>query len=111
MSYEQCIYYTVLLAVVALDRPTLKAKVIDSPEVLAVIDVLPHARPFLSCLHNCQYAEFFEVRWHCLLVCYTACAAVPRFMSPPVGCVHAGANNQACLRVLRGVLNCLAASV
>ncbi|KAI3429495.1 hypothetical protein D9Q98_005584 [Chlorella vulgaris] len=60
MSYEQCIYYTVLLAVVALDRPTLKAKVIDSPEVLSVIDVLPHARPFLSCLHNCQYAEFFE---------------------------------------------------
>lgn len=27
MSYERCIFYTVLLAVVALDRPTLKSKV------------------------------------------------------------------------------------
>lgn len=27
MSYERCIFYTVLLAVVALDRPTLKSRV------------------------------------------------------------------------------------
>ena len=59
--YERCIFYTVLLAVVALDRPTLKARVIDSPEVLSVLDALPHLRPFLSALHGCQYAEFFQV--------------------------------------------------
>ncbi|EFN60012.1 hypothetical protein CHLNCDRAFT_55933 [Chlorella variabilis] len=60
MSYERCIFYTVLLAVVALDRPTLKSKVIDSPEVLSVIDSLPHLRPFLSSLYDCQYAQFFK---------------------------------------------------
>lgn len=60
MSYERCIFYTVLLAVVALDRPTLKSKVMDSPEVLSVIDSLPHLRPFLSSLYQCQYAEFFK---------------------------------------------------
>jgi 26S proteasome regulatory subunit N7 len=35
--------------------------VIDSPEVLSVIDTMPHLRPFLSCLHACQYAAFFQV--------------------------------------------------
>ncbi|KAL4444612.1 hypothetical protein ABPG77_002429 [Micractinium sp. CCAP 211/92] len=60
MSYERCIFYTVLLAVVALDRPTLKSKVIDSPEVLSVIDSIPHLRPFLSSLYDCQYAAFFK---------------------------------------------------
>lgn len=60
MPYERCIFYTVLLAVVALDRPTLKSKVIDSPEVLSVIDTLPHLRPFLSSLYDCQYAQFFK---------------------------------------------------
>ena len=41
-------------------------QVIDSPEVLSVIDALPHMRPFLSCLYECKYAEFFRVsaaRW------------------------------------------------
>ncbi|KAL4427712.1 hypothetical protein ABPG75_001801 [Micractinium tetrahymenae] len=60
MPYERCIFYTVLLAVVALDRPTLKSKVIDSPEVLSVIDSIPHLRPFLSSLYDCQYAAFFK---------------------------------------------------
>ena len=36
-------------------------QVIDSPEVLSVIDALPHIRPFLSCLYECKYAEFFRV--------------------------------------------------
>ena len=37
-------------------------QVIDSPEVLSVIDVLPHLRPFLSSLYACQYAQFFQAR-------------------------------------------------
>ena len=73
MTYERCIFYTVLLAVVALDRPTLKARVIDSPEVLSVLDSLPHLRPFLSALHGCQYAEFFQVRSG---VCGRVCVVV-----------------------------------
>lgn len=140
MPYERCIFYTVVLAVVALDRPTLKSKVgiagsgaprllagfcqqaerllacclqhvehwwrpsgaagsplaaraslagtrseacaptlpsvllviyctapfkqvIDSPEVLSVIDSLPHLRPFVASLYDCRYAAFFQVGW------------------------------------------------
>lgn len=139
MAYERCIFYTVLLAVVALDRPTLKDKVlvcmqgwvgegrevlaggggagpthaegqgvgwgglgvsdtkpspplstytphptpprqvIDSPEVLSVIDALPHLRPFLSSLYDCKYAQFFQVGVHASLLCrlwVTVCCAV-----------------------------------
>lgn len=60
MSYEQCVFYTIVLAPITLDRPDLKGKVIDSPEILAVIDVLPHARQFLHSLHGCSYADFFK---------------------------------------------------
>ncbi|PRW60726.1 26S proteasome non-ATPase regulatory subunit 6-like protein [Chlorella sorokiniana] len=60
MPYERCIFYTVVLAVVALDRPTLKSKVIDSPEVLSVIDSLPDLRPFVTSLYDCRYAAFFQ---------------------------------------------------
>ncbi|KAL6784166.1 RPN7 [Auxenochlorella protothecoides x Auxenochlorella symbiontica] len=60
MSYEQCVFYTVLTAVLTLDRPSLKAKVISSPEVLSVIDTIPHLSSFLNALHDCKYAEFFR---------------------------------------------------
>ena len=46
--------------------PSRSCQVIDSPEVLSVIDALPHMRPFLSCLYECKYAEFFRVS---LLTC------------------------------------------
>lgn len=35
-------------------------QVIDSPEVLSVVDGLPHLRPFLASLYDCKYAEFFQ---------------------------------------------------
>ena len=35
-------------------------QVIDSPEVLSVIDSLPHLRPFVSSLYDCRYAAFFQ---------------------------------------------------
>lgn len=60
MSYEEVVFYTVVLSVPALDRPTLKAKVVGSPEVLAVLDAIPHLRPFLHALHGCKYAAFFQ---------------------------------------------------
>lgn len=115
MSYEQCVYYTVLTSVLTLDRPSLKAKVclrvvvcvlarvrafgapdgldrwqghipgdegcilakclthcrelmawcsqvIKSPEVLAVVDGIPHLRDFMTALYDCDYARFFRVR-------------------------------------------------
>jgi hypothetical protein len=51
----------VLTAVVALDRPELKERVVDSPEVLAVVGAVPHLAPFLQSLYECKYADFYRV--------------------------------------------------
>jgi len=59
-EYPRFIKYAVATAVVALDRSTLKAKVIDSPEVIAVIHEVPHLQRFLNSIYNCQYREFFD---------------------------------------------------
>lgn len=48
--YERFICYAVLSAQLALDRPTIKAKVVDAPEILAVINSLPHINTFLNSL-------------------------------------------------------------
>ena len=61
-SYEACIFYTVLAAVPTLDRVRLKAKVVDAPEILTVIEAIPHLSAYLNALYECRYAEFFRVR-------------------------------------------------
>lgn len=57
--YSSFIFYMVLTSVVSLDRVTLKEKVVDAPEILAVIDQIPHLSDFLNALYNCQYKRFF----------------------------------------------------
>lgn len=59
MSYTQCVFYTVALAVVALDRTTLKTRVLTNPEVLAVVENVPHLRDYMASLVSCRYADFF----------------------------------------------------
>ncbi len=61
-SYEQSIFYTIVAAVIALPRTELKAKVVDAPEVLTVVDSIPDMGPFLNSLYYCRYREFFQVR-------------------------------------------------
>eukprot|EP00218_Dolichomastix_sp_CCMP3274_P007920 CAMPEP_0170142468 /NCGR_PEP_ID=MMETSP0033_2-20121228/7647_1 /TAXON_ID=195969 /ORGANISM="Dolichomastix tenuilepis, Strain CCMP3274" /LENGTH=415 /DNA_ID=CAMNT_0010378797 /DNA_START=56 /DNA_END=1304 /DNA_ORIENTATION=+ len=58
-SYSTFIFYTVITSIVALDRVTLKAKVVDAPEVLTVIDAIPNLTPMLNGLHECDYTRFF----------------------------------------------------
>lgn len=60
MSYKRCVFYTVVLAVAALDRSTLKSRVIDSPEVLSIIDQIPHLHTFADALYSCQYADWMK---------------------------------------------------
>lgn len=57
-NYEQCIFYTVMTTIVSLSRMDLKAKVVDAPEVLTVIDALPHLGTFLNSLYECKYTSF-----------------------------------------------------
>lgn len=60
-SYEQSIFYTIISTVIALPRTQLKAKVVDAPEVLTVVESIPHMQPFLNSLYYCRYRDFFQV--------------------------------------------------
>ncbi|TKY73610.1 26S proteasome non-ATPase regulatory subunit 6-like [Spatholobus suberectus] len=57
--YDTFIFYTVLTSIISLDRVSLKQKVVDAPEILTVIDKIPHLSEFLNSLYNCQYGSFF----------------------------------------------------
>ena len=54
-SYNQFVFYTVVTAMVALDRVSLKKRVVDTPEILAVLGQLPHMESFLNGLYGCKY--------------------------------------------------------
>lgn len=58
-SYQTFIFYTCVTCVVALDRVTLKSKVVDAPEILTVIGQMPHVAKFVNSLHECDYGSFF----------------------------------------------------
>lgn len=60
--YERCIFYTVVTSLITLDRVSLKSKVVDAPEILTVIDSIPHLGSFLNSLYDCKYNTFFKVR-------------------------------------------------
>ncbi|GAA0175484.1 hypothetical protein Leryth_008564 [Lithospermum erythrorhizon] len=58
-TYDTFIFYTVLTSIITLDRVPLKQKVVDAPEILAVIDKIPHLSEFLNSLYDCRYKSFF----------------------------------------------------
>lgn len=60
MTYHRCVFYTVVLAVVTLDRSTVKSEVVDNPEILSVIDSIPHLHAFLDSFYGARYADYFE---------------------------------------------------
>uniref|UniRef100_A0A0D9VHV9 protein-serine/threonine phosphatase n=1 Tax=Leersia perrieri TaxID=77586 RepID=A0A0D9VHV9_9ORYZ len=57
--YDTFVFYTVLTSIISLDRVSLKQKVVDAPEILAVIGKVPHLSEFLNSLYDCQYKSFF----------------------------------------------------
>ncbi|CAN1239630.1 26S proteasome non-ATPase regulatory subunit 6 homolog [Linum grandiflorum] len=57
--YDTFIFYTVVTSIISLDRVSLKQKVVDAPEILAVIGKIPHLSEFLNSLYDCQYKSFF----------------------------------------------------
>lgn len=59
IDYNDFITLTVLANALTLKRTDLKKKIIDSPEVLQVIDEIPHLRPFVTSLYACEYGNFF----------------------------------------------------
>lgn len=60
MPYSECVFYSVILAVAALDRPTLKSRVVTSPEILSMVDQIPHLHTFVDALYDCRYADWMK---------------------------------------------------
>ncbi|PNH04218.1 putative 26S proteasome non-ATPase regulatory subunit 6 [Tetrabaena socialis] len=57
--YSRLIFYAVVAALPTLSRAELKKRVVDSPEVLAVVHCLPGCQPLLEALYHCKYRQFF----------------------------------------------------
>lgn len=62
-SYEQVAQYAIIAGVLALDRVDLKAKIVDSPEILAIYSSAKRLEPLVSLtnsLYTCQYNYFLQ---------------------------------------------------
>ncbi|WFD29093.1 proteasome regulatory particle subunit [Malassezia sp. CBS 17886] len=59
LEYADFVQLTILTSMVTLSRRDLK-KMMEAPEVLQMIDELPHLRAFTSALYNSEYAAFFR---------------------------------------------------
>lgn len=59
MSYNTMIFYAGITCVLSMNRVDLKKKIVDSPEVLAVINDIPHLADFVNGIYSCNYKQFF----------------------------------------------------
>jgi 26S proteasome regulatory subunit N7 len=66
--YERVVFYAVITSIIALDRVSLKSKVVDAPEVLTSIAHIPALQQYLESLYACRYKEFFQVSQSCRIM-------------------------------------------
>jgi len=59
VNYEKFISYAVLSNLLHQDRVNLKKKVVDGPEILAIMDSQPALKQMLHGLYECNYNDFF----------------------------------------------------
>jgi len=59
VSFNDLIFYTVVTAMVSLERADIRKKVIHSPDILTVIKELPDVKNFLDSFYKCDYKQFF----------------------------------------------------
>ncbi|OMJ78074.1 hypothetical protein SteCoe_22182 [Stentor coeruleus] len=59
ISFTVFIQYTIITSIVSLDRATISKKVVNSPEVLSVINEIPVINQLLTGLYKCNYKSFF----------------------------------------------------
>lgn len=60
VTFKDFVFYTVLTSMVALDRKANRERVIHCPEILSVIDEIPHLRGFMESFYYGRYKEFME---------------------------------------------------
>jgi 26S proteasome regulatory subunit N7 len=59
MPYNTMVFYCGITCVLSMSRVDLKKKIVDSPEILAVIKEIPCLTEFLNGLYDCDYKRFF----------------------------------------------------
>ncbi|EPZ30991.1 26S proteasome non-ATPase regulatory subunit 6-like protein [Rozella allomycis CSF55] len=59
LEYKEFIKYTIICALIAVDRIGIRKKLINAPEVLEVIHEISPLDSYMNSLYNCQYKEFF----------------------------------------------------
>eukprot|EP00762_Andalucia_godoyi_P000012 ANDGO_02310.mRNA.1 26S proteasome non-ATPase regulatory subunit 6 homolog len=59
MDFKTFVAFVVVTSAIAVERPVLKSKVIDAPEVLQAIGETAHLQTFLNSFYDCTYHEFF----------------------------------------------------
>ncbi|KAG7396851.1 26S proteasome non-ATPase regulatory subunit 6 [Phytophthora boehmeriae] len=59
MPYNTMVFYCVITCVLNMNRVDLKKKIVDSPEILAVINEIPCLAEFLNGIYDCDYKKFF----------------------------------------------------
>lgn len=67
MTYEQLVFYTIVVAIHSFERPDLRSKVIQCSEIQQQLNAenadvpgLSTAKEFLTSFYNCHYDEFFQ---------------------------------------------------
>ena len=60
LTFKEVVKYCAISALIKFTRKDLKEKVLNSPEVLEVLNDLPIFQQLLSSFYCCQYAEFFR---------------------------------------------------
>lgn len=63
-SYSTFMFYAVICNIMTLPRTELYKKVIKNPQVIAMIDDIPHLRCLLHSIYDCEYANFFREMVH-----------------------------------------------
>eukprot|EP01084_Bolivina_argentea_P020545 38197_1 len=59
-DYEYLVKYVILSSVLTLDRSVIKDKLIESPEIIQIIDKLGIFKSLLYSFYECRYNEFFR---------------------------------------------------
>jgi len=58
VEFKDFVFYAVIMSMAALDRSTIRAQLISSPEVLSVIKETPHLQEFVNAYFHSQYQDF-----------------------------------------------------
>ncbi|CAK0847315.1 unnamed protein product [Prorocentrum cordatum] len=60
VEFKDFVFYTVLVTMLSGDRPTLREKLVSSPEVLSAIKETPHLQEFMESYFHCRYKPFMQ---------------------------------------------------